>query len=102
MSFLMPVPCCFCYCGSCRVVWIQVLWWLQHYFFCSGLLWLFSVFCILAWIIMYFLFLWIIIKILMESALNLYIAFGSMVILTWGWGCGGKKELLFTVVENVN
>jgi hypothetical protein len=57
-----------CFCTStmlflllwlCSIVWIQVLWYLQHCSFCSGLLWVLEVFCASTWVSgLFFLFLW--------------------------------------------
>jgi hypothetical protein len=35
----------------CSIVWSQILWYSQHSPFCSGLLWLFRVFCASMWIL---------------------------------------------------
>jgi hypothetical protein len=57
--------CFLCQCHAvfvtwlCSIIWNQVLWYLQHCCFYSGLLWLFVVICASIWISwLIFLFLW--------------------------------------------
>jgi hypothetical protein len=57
-SVFYSICLCDCFCAStmllvglCRVIWSQVLWYLQHCSFCPGLLWLVRVFYASIWIL---------------------------------------------------
>jgi hypothetical protein len=65
----------------CRIAWRKVLWYLQCCFFDWGLLWLFKVFCASKWNLRLTSFHLGGIGILIRIALNIYIAFSSIVIL---------------------
>jgi hypothetical protein len=45
MCFLI-IPCWIFHLWICNIFWSQVLWFLQHYSFCSVLPWLFKIFCV--------------------------------------------------------
>jgi hypothetical protein len=66
----------------CSVIWSQVLWYLQHCPFCSGLVWLFGIFYVFVWFqgwLFYFCeeWHWILMGITLTE-----IAFGSIAIFT--------------------
>jgi hypothetical protein len=76
LPFLLLLLLLLCF---CRIIWSQVLWYLQNYFIHSGLLWLLGFFCASIWS---FCIIWGVIGIFMGIVLNMLAAFHNMIVFT--------------------